>query len=260
MFLISNKNKLIANLFLLKVKYKNKIYDIINLVFCIVYVKYLKEVAYMRKKMNLFFKLIIVLVLALGFTYYFSFYPKNKVTNISDSSNFNSLTLLDKLSKNDLKLSSKEISFETSLTLSKDDLTSIFIDLIKKSNNNLSNLITGLNVDINENKINLIFHLNYNNIPLEGRLVFTPASINGKCVLHYDSGKIGFLNIDKDLIFSKLKSNELVTFDKDNKDIILSMNNLNNVQVNNVKIKDNNIVIEIKGTLTLDDLNKIKLN
>lgn len=214
----------------------------------------------MRKKLSLFLSILIILFLTIGATYYFSFYPKTKVTDINAASNFNSLTLLDKLSKNDLKLSSKEISFETSLTLSKEDLNSIFIDLIKKSNNNLSNLITGLNVDINENKINLIFHLSYNKIPLEGRLVFTPASINGKCVLHYDSGKIGFLNIDKDLIFSKLKSNELVTFDKDNKDIILSMNTLSNVQVNNVKIKDNNIVIEIKGTLTLDDLNKIKLN
>lgn len=214
----------------------------------------------MRKKFNLFLTIIIVLVLALGSTYYFSFYPKTKVTNINDSSNFNSLTLLDKLSKNDLKLSSKEISFETSLTLSKDDLTSIFIDLIKKSNNKLSSLITGLKVEINENKINLIFHIKYNEIPFEGHLIFTPSAVNDKCVLHYNSGNLGFINIDKDLFFSKLQSNSLVTFDKNNSDIILSMDNINNIKVNNVQIQGDNIIIAIKGVLTLDDLNKIKLD
>ena len=212
------------------------------------------------KKINIFLSIILIIIITLCATYYFSFYPKTKVTNINTSSDFNSLTLLDKVSKNDLNLSSKEISLETSLTLSEEDLNSMFISLIKDSNNKLSNLMTGLKVDINENKLNVIFHLKYNGVPLEGHLVFNMSAINGKCVLHYDSGNVGFININKDLIFSKLISNDVVTFDKTNGDIILSISNLDNIKIKDITVQDHNIIITIKGSLTLDDLKKLKLN
>ncbi|WP_252230261.1 hypothetical protein [Clostridium sp. ZBS15] len=212
------------------------------------------------KKTSIFLSIILVILLTLSATYYIGFYPKTEVIDINTSSNFNDLNLLDKLSRNDLNLSSKEISLETSLTLSEEDLSSMFIGLIKKSNNKLSNLITGLKVNINENNLNLIFHLKYNGIPLEGHLVFTASAENGKCILHYDSGNVGFININKDLIFSKLKSNEFVEFDKNTGDITLSISSINNIKVKDIKIQDNNIIITIKGLLTLDDLKKLKLN
>ncbi|WP_315076790.1 hypothetical protein [uncultured Clostridium sp.] len=212
------------------------------------------------KKTSLFLSIILVILLTISATYYIGFYPKTKVIDINTSSNFNGLTLLDRLSKNDLNLSSKEISLETSLTLSEEDLSTMFIGLIKESNNKLSNLITGLKVDIDENKLNVIFHLKYNGIPLEGHLVFNASAINDKCVLHYHSGNVGFININKDLIFSKLRSNDVVTFDKTNGDIILSISNIDNIKVKDIQVQDNNIIITIKGSLTLDDLNKLKLN
>ncbi|NFE13657.1 hypothetical protein FC753_16950, partial [Clostridium botulinum] len=112
----------------------------------------------------------------------------------------------------------------------------------------------------NENKLNVIFHLKYNGISLEGHLVFNASAINGKCVLHYDSGNIGFININKDLIFSKLRSNDVVTFDKTNGDIILSISNIDNIKIKDITVQDHNIIITIKGSLTLDDLKKLKLN
>lgn len=211
----------------------------------------------MAKKIWLFLSIFLLLILTLSATYYFSFYPKIEVTSINNSSKFNNLTLLDKLSKNDLKLSSKEISFETSLTLSEEDLTSLFINLIKESNDELSHIITGLKVDINDSKINLIFNLKYKELPFQGHLLFNASTINNKCVLHYDSGNLGFINIDKNLIFSKLKSNELITFDKNNGDIILSMN-IDNIKITNIHYEGDNIIITIKSSLTLNDLNKLK--
>lgn len=211
----------------------------------------------MAKKIWLFLSIFLLLILTLSATYYFSFYPKIEVTSINNSSKFNNLTLLDKLSKNDLKLSSKEISFETSLTLSEEDLTSLFINLIKESNDELSHIITGLKVDINDSKINLIFNLKYKELPFQGHLLFNASTINNKCVLHYDSGNLGFININKNLIFSKLKSNELITFDKNNGDIILSMN-IDNIKITNIHYEGDNIIITIKSSLTLNDLNKLK--
>ncbi|GAA0075660.1 hypothetical protein UT300005_00380 [Clostridium sp. CTA-5] len=209
------------------------------------------------KKFNIFLGTIFFIIVALSATYYIGFYPKTEVKNINSSSNFNEKILLDKLTANHLNLSSKEISLETSLTLSEDDLTDLFISLIKDSNAKISDTLTGLKVDIADNKINILFHLKYNGIPLEGNMIFTGKLINNKCTFHYESGHLGFININKDLVFSRLKSNEFIYIDKNSGDIVLA-NNLKGIEIKDFKVNNNEIIIDVKGTLTLDDLKKLR--
>lgn len=209
------------------------------------------------KKSNIFLGAIFFIIVALSATYYIGFYPKTEVKSINSSSNFNEKILLDKLTANHLNLSSKGISLETSLTLSEDDLTDLFISLIKDSNAKISDMLTGLKVDIADNKINILFHLKYNGIPLEGNMIFTGKLINNKCTFHYESGNLGFININKDLIFSRLKSNEFIYIDKNSGDIILA-NNLKGIEIKDFKVNNNEIIIDVKGTLTLDDLKKLR--
>ncbi|MBY6770072.1 hypothetical protein HYH55_18240, partial [Clostridium botulinum] len=54
--------------------------------------------------------------------------------------------------------------------------------------------------------------------------------------------------------------NDVVTFDKTNGDIILSISNIDNIKIKDITVQDHNITITIKGSLTLDDLKKLKLN
>ncbi|SFD41035.1 hypothetical protein [Clostridium uliginosum] len=209
------------------------------------------------KKPTLFLGIILFIFLALGATYYIGFYPKSEVTNINSISNFNQKMLLNKLTSNNLNISSKEVSLETSIALSEDDLTDLFVNLIA-SNSKLSNIITGIKAEINDNKINVLLHLKYKGIPLEGNLVFSCEALNGKCVLHYESGNLGFISINKDLIFSKLISNEILDIDKEAGDIILKVKNLKGLEIKNLSIKNNEVIFTIKGTLNLQDLNKLK--
>ncbi len=196
--------------------------------------------------------IIILLVIIIGaFSLYkFSFEPKVPVTPITSEIKVDPLDVAIKLIPNDLDFSLKEIVTKSNIELSDVDLTNLAILAIQKDSN-LSQKIDGLKVLIDGKYLNLYVQFKYLNIPLEAKLTFTCSSKDGNGILHYEGGKLGFININKDIIFDNLTSTDSISFDKANSNIILKLKNNYNISVNSFEIVNNNLRIGVQTVFKL---------
>lgn len=193
---------------------------------------------------------IILSILGVGTygAYYKYFYPKTPVKSIDTPIALDKWRLLVKFLPDNFKFSFKEIYVESDTKFTQEELTDIAIAAVNELPQ-LKEYITGLSVKIEGAYINIYVHFKYKNIPLEAKLTFTATSLDGKGIFHYDSGKIGFFNISKDFLFSKLEDTSIVQFNKITGDIILSFEGIKQLQVKNININNNKLEIIFRGTL-----------
>lgn len=205
-----------------------------------------------NKRKVILIPIIILIVIILGAfsLYQFSFKPKVPVTPITSEIKVDPLELALKLIPNDLNFSLKEIVTKSNIELSDDDLTNLAI-LAIQNDPNINDKIEGLKVLIDGKYLNLYIQFKYLNIPLEAKLTFSCFSKNGNGILHYEGGKLGFININKNIIFNNLTSNNAIDVDKANSDIILKLKDNYNITLNFFEI--------VNDTLKLGVQTKFKL-
>lgn len=194
--------------------------------------------------------ILIVIILGAFSLYQFSFKPKVPVTPITSEIKVDPLEVALKLIPNDLNFSLKEIVTKSNIELSDVDLTNLAI-LAIQNDPNINDKIEGLKVLIDGKYLNLYIQFKYLNIPLEAKLTFSCFSKNGNGILHYEGGKLGFINIDKNIIFNNLTSNNAIDVDKANSDIILKLKDNYNITLNFFEI--------VNDTLKLGVQTKFKL-
>lgn len=205
-----------------------------------------------NKRKVILIPIIILIVIILGAfsLYQFSFKPKVPVTPITSEIKVDPLEVALKLIPNDLNFSLKEIVTKSNIELSDVDLTNLAI-LAIQNDPNINDKIEGLKVLIDGKYLNLYIQFKYLNIPLEAKLTFSCFSKNGNGILHYEGGKLGFININKNIIFNNLTSNNAIDVDKDNSDIILKLKDNYNITLNFFEI--------VNDTLKLGVQTKFKL-
>ena len=194
--------------------------------------------------------ILIIIILGAFSLYQFSFKPKVPVTPITSEIKVDPLEVALKLIPNDLNFSLKEIVTKSNIELSDDDLTNLAI-LAIQNDPNINDKIEGLKVLIDGKYLNLYIQFKYLNIPLEAKLTFSCFSKNGNGILHYEGGKLGFININKNIIFNNLTSNNAIDVDKANSDIILKLKDNYNITLNFFEI--------VNDTLKLGVQTKFKL-
>lgn len=210
----------------------------------------------MNKKKKLF-KVIISLLIAFSLffigifiTYNNYFAPKVNVTSIDSTINVNPLELAIKLIPKDSSFSFKEIKTNSTIDLTEKDLTNLSI-LVIQQNPKLSQFLTGLQFCVNNDKLTLYVEFKYFNIPLEAKLNFNCYSENGKAILHYDSGNLGFISISSSTIFNYLASNEFITVNSKENNIELNFPNSKNLTVTEFNIVNNKLEINLEAILKL---------
>lgn len=205
----------------------------------------------MNKKLKSLFIIlisIIVLVSIVLTTYYTSFYPKTSVSPITKEVTFNKTTILKKFMPKNFDISLNKLELDASADFTEEELTDLFI-LSLQETPEIKDSITGIKVDIDNNKMYVYAHLTYYNIPLEAKLIFNCYSENGKAIFHYENGKIGFINLSKDALFKNAINNSLVTFDKENGDVILSLDEMKNLEITDISFIENGINIKFKTSI-----------
>lgn len=210
-----------------------------------------------KKKKKLFIVIlsILILILACFFgvkTVYKSYFaPKVPVTSIDSTIQLNDWNLIKKFIPNNVNLSLKEINVRSTTEFSDSELTDLFILALREEPNAIKDL-TGLKVEIDNGNINVYIDINYKDIPFQGKLTFTAQSKDGKGIFHYKEGKVGFIDIPKDTIFKNLQDNSILSFDKNNGDIILSFKDIiKYIQIKSINVEDNKIVMVFNGTIPL---------
>ena len=209
----------------------------------------------MNKPMKIFTSIIIAILIIIGLvigTYYVSFKPQVATTPITQNVEQQEKELFKKFIPNKIDLSLTQISADSTATLSDTDLTNLFIIAAKQIHSDKIDLV-GVKAQVNGEYINCYFEFKYKGIPFEAKLVFEPSCENGKGILHYVSGNVGFISIPKDLFFEKATDNSIVQFDKSAGNIILSFKDLPDLKLQSFQTKNNELEISFKATVHLWD-------
>lgn len=209
----------------------------------------------MSKLMKILTSIVVIILIIIGLvigTYYVSFKPQVATTPISQNVEQQEKELLKKFIPNKLDLSLTQLSADSTATLSDTDLTSLFIIAARQIHSDKIE-ITGVKAQVDGKYINSYIEFMYKGIPLEAKLVFEPSAQNGKGILHYVSGNVGFISIPKDLIFEKAIDNSMIQFDKSADNIILSFKDLPDLKIQSFQTKNNELEISFKATVNLWD-------
>ncbi|MCR6515521.1 MAG: hypothetical protein ACRDCB_09700 [Clostridium sp.] len=195
--------------------------------------------------------LAILALIILG-VYNFSFKPKETVDSINKTVTIDPIKLSKKFLPKDINLSLEELTAESNTKFNSNEITDLFIEAINEMPD-LKNSLSGIKVSLDNDLINVYANINYYNIPFQLKLVFSAKAVDGKGILHYESGNLGFISISKDTIFNNLENNSLITFDKNSGDIILSLEGLDNIDIKDMKVQDGDLVINFRGTIKFWD-------
>lgn len=203
---------------------------------------------------------IIIIAIILGgtfFTYENYFAPKVPVTSIHNTVSLDSSVL--SFVPNQASFSSSEITLNSDGTISGTDLTNIIISVLQNVSNTTLKEITGVQVNIIDNEINVYATFNYLDIPFEIHFVFTPQIENSQAVLHYVKGNIGFIQIPKSLVFKYLSDKSFMSVDSSKANIILKFNNSNKIKVNTFEVDGSSLKIAYTTTISLSETEATKL-
>lgn len=176
----------------------------------------------LSKKILILVILIIIIITSLFITYKVSFEPKVKVTSIDSKISVDTKNLIKKFIPNNLDLNLSGIKLESSVSFSEEEVTNLIISFIKSNSINPKELI-GLKTIINNDHLLLYINFNYKGIPLQAVSDFTISVKNNDAVLHYNSGKIGFINIPKSYLFDYIENNSIISKDEVNNNIFISL-------------------------------------
>ncbi|WP_317310065.1 hypothetical protein [Clostridium thermobutyricum] len=192
---------------------------------------------------------ICILFLAIFGVYKFSFKPSVPVTPLDSPSTMTQLDLAKKFIPNNISLSLTGITATSNTNFSNDELTDLFISAFK-DNPKISEYVKGLSVQAaNNNTIYIYADINYKDIPVQAKLTFKCSAEDGKGIFHYESGKVGFISIPKEMLFDHLHDNSIIAVNKANSDIILRFSVLKNINIQSLSTTNGNLNIEFKGTL-----------
>lgn len=201
----------------------------------------------MKKFFKYLFIPLIILICILFSIYYFGFYPKNQLKSLNSNVEFNQEVFLKKFIPKDLDLSLNKLSFSSTATITENELTDLIIMELQK-NPKINEYITGLNMSVLDNSLILDMNLNYKNIPLKSKFIFTTKVENNNIILHYEKGSIGFISVPSNKIFKYLTENEFLKLDSDNQNILIDVSSFKYITINNLTLKDNAINLSFETT------------
>ena len=207
-----------------------------------------KELFKVKKFIRAIISIIVIALIIVGGAYYIYFYPKTEVKFIDSNVSINQLEIVKKFIPNNANFSFKNISIDSDVKFSEEEITDLAILAIKDIEEMKGN-INGILVDIENNEIKLIINAKYKLIPLEINLSFDCRSKDGDAVLHYKKGNIGFISISKERIFKGIKENKWIKIDKENGEIIVTLDAIDGLEITDVKAEKDNVELSIHGEI-----------
>ncbi|MBS6043503.1 MAG: hypothetical protein KIA08_12515 [Clostridium baratii] len=186
---------------------------------------------------------ILTILLLIFLTYKISFAPKVKVIPIDSRVELNSKALIKKFIPKDIDLSLNGIKLNSIVSLSEEEITGLILNSVDK-NILIDNNVTGINTVINGDELFLYINFEYKGIPLQAVLNFNTYAKNGNAILHYNYGKVGFINISKSYLSNLIENNSILKVDNDNNNITLSLSKDYGIFIDDTYFKDSSLNIK----------------
>lgn len=197
------------------------------------------------KRLSILIIVILIIIVSCFVTYKVSFEPKVQVTSVNSEISIHPKSLLKKFIPNNIDLNFSELKLESNTSFTEEEITNLIIAFIQ-SDDAMSKAVTGVKALINNDHLLLYINFNYKGIPVQGVLDFTISARNHEAVLHYNSGKIGFINISKQTIFNSIENGSIVSKDESKNDIFVSLYNDYGISIQDANLNDSKLNLKFQ--------------
>lgn len=185
---------------------------------------------------------IIIIVLAIIGTYYIAFKPKVETAPITQMTQVDKITIANKFKAVE-DIAKSGVKKQANVELTSPELTTMAAEVVSKSPT-AKKYITGVKVATDKNHLVLYVTGALNKVSSQAKINFTVKSENGNAVLHYEGGKVGFINIPESEILSRIPNNNYITVDKQDGDIIINPKEKDGLNISDMKINKSNLNIQ----------------
>ena len=214
----------------------------------------------MKKSIKIILSIIIILAIAIWLLYYLLI-PNERTSQNSDNKIITTEELFQNSSINEFELVKNPLKLKGKISVSDNEFQNIIYTAMNK--NNVEEL-KDANVNIHNNKIRITYPykiLGFIDSQLEVNLV--PRVSENKLNILVTEAKLGKINISDKILKEGLKSyKDKIPFEVDNNTIIIDKSYTYPTTINNIKINEKDIVIdlEIQADNIIDFISKYKIN
>ncbi|WP_297522378.1 hypothetical protein [uncultured Clostridium sp.] len=205
--------------------------------------------------MKILIGIIIAILIIIGVLfgiYFAAFRPSVETTSVADAGQINISSIAQKFTPQDIVksigINTNDINGTKTVKLNSKDLSNLAAYAVSKSPA-ATKYVTGVKVEPKGKKLDLYLTTKVHGVPSQAKLIFNVKSENGKGVLHYDSGKVGFIPIPQSILFDKLRDNGYITVNKNNGTITINPAAEKGLNIAKMNISNSELNLE---------LNKIK--
>ena len=190
----------------------------------------------------IFIALVIAILVGM---YYASFKPSVQTTPVSSANVVSVSSVAQKFTPQSVGINTSDMSGKKDVKLNSKDLSNLAAYAVSKSPS-ASKYITGVKVEpTKDNKVNVYLTGKTHGVSSQAKLTFNVKSENGKGVLHYDGGKVGFIPIPQSVIFDKLRDNGYINVNKQTGNITINSATANGMDIKNMHISNSELNIEM---------------
>ncbi|MGL4759871.1 MAG: hypothetical protein ACRC6T_03340 [Sarcina sp.] len=211
----------------------------------------------MKKGPKIFIGIIIFIAIVIAILvgiYYAEFRPKVETTAVSGVSEVSVSSVAQKFTPQSIGINTKDLKENKDVKLNSKDLSNLAAYAVSKSPS-ASKYITGVKVQpAKDNKLDVYLTGKVKGVESQAKLTFNVKSENGKGVLHYDGGKVGFISIPQSMIFDKLRDNGYINVNKQTGDITINSTTANGLNIDNMHVSNSEL------NLALNKINQEKGN
>lgn len=204
----------------------------------------------MRKGPKIIIGIIIAILVIVGgifAVYYISFKPAENTTSVGTASEAQANSVAQKFSPQNIEKEAVSVGDgNKEVSLTGQELSNVVAYAVSKEPS-VSKYVTGVKVQPeNDNKIAVYATGQLKGVESQAKLDFKVISENGKTMLKYDGGKVGFISIPESELFNRLHDNSYITVDKQNGTITVNPNAISGQTIDGINVDSSNLNVILK--------------
>lgn len=187
---------------------------------------------------------IIVILVGLFAVYYVSFKPHTETASVATANESSANAVLQKFTPEYIAQNAKDLgNGKKEITLSSDELSNLVAYTVSQSPS-ISKYVTGVKIQPeNDNEVDMYVTGDLKGVSSQAKLTFEIENKNGQTVLEYESGKVGFISIPENELFSRLHDNNYMTVDSLNGTIAINPAAISGQMISGMNVSNSNLNI-----------------
>ncbi|WP_297638367.1 hypothetical protein [uncultured Clostridium sp.] len=187
---------------------------------------------------------LIIIIVGVFAVYYISFKPNTETVSVATASESSANAVLQKFTPEYIENNAKNLgNGKKEISLSSDELSNLVAYTVSQSPS-ISKYVTGVKIQPeNDNEVDMYVTGDLKGVSSQAKLTFEVENKNGQTVLEYESGKVGFISIPENELFSRLHDNNYITVNSLDGTIAINPTAISGQTIAGMRVSNSNLNI-----------------